>query len=225
MKYDAESIKKRKSISNKVKKIVFIFMIILLYNLTLIYISYMNKYDAPTFFNFKAFVISTGSMRPELDIDDVVIVEACDEKDLHVGNIITYWSDDEIITHRIVNISNDKVKKYYTKGDNNNVGDKQYVTYSDIEGKMVFKIPGLGKLFNNIKEGVVVILVLLVILVLYLNNIGSKELSKKRRKIKKYEDDKYKAAKKMREANKLEGIDGSIKEKSIIEKKEEVLAK
>ncbi len=66
MKYDAESIKKRKEINNRIKKIVFIFLVIILYNIVLLYMSYIDKYDTPSFYVYKAYIISTESMEPEL---------------------------------------------------------------------------------------------------------------------------------------------------------------
>ena len=53
MKYDIDSIKKRKEINNRIKKTVFIFIIILLYNIVLLYMSYIDKFDTPSFYIYK----------------------------------------------------------------------------------------------------------------------------------------------------------------------------
>lgn len=193
MKYDIDSIKKRKSINNRIKKIVFIFIIIMLYNITLLYMSYINKFETPSFYIYEAYVITTNSMEPELKKDDVIIIKKCKEEDLKVGDIVTFKKEGEVITHRIVEI--DKVGnteiQYITKGDNNNIEDDEYITYKDIEGIKVLRIPYLGKIVNSLKSGIIVILIVLIFLVLYLNKIEMKEKSEMRREKKRIEDKKF----------------------------------
>lgn len=193
MKYDIDSIKKRKCINNRIKKIVFIFIIIMLYNITLLYMSYINKFETPSFYIYEAYVITTNSMEPELKKDDVIIIKKCKEEDLKVGDIVTFKKEGEVITHRIVEI--DKVGnteiQYITKGDNNNIEDDEYITYKDIEGIKVLRIPYLGKIVNSLKSGIIVILIVLIFLVLYLNKIEMKEKSEMRREKKRIEDKKF----------------------------------
>ena len=54
MKYDIESIKRRKDINTRIKKIIFIFLVIILYNVVLLYMSYIDKFDTPSFYIYKA---------------------------------------------------------------------------------------------------------------------------------------------------------------------------
>lgn len=192
MKYDVDSIRKRKKINNRIKKIILIFIVILLYNLTLIYMSYINKFESPKFYKFEAFVITTSSMENTLSKDDAIIIEKCKEEDLHKNDIITYKINDNIVTHRIIDITDDKVKQYVTKGDNNNIPDNEHITYENIEGKMIFKIPKLGKILGIIKNGIIIILAIIIFLIMYLNSIDTKENSKRRRLIKKRNDEKIK---------------------------------
>lgn len=194
MKYDIESIKKRKSISNRIKKIVFIFIIIMLYNITLLYISYIDKFETPNFYIYSAYLISTSSMEPTLNEEDIIIIKKCKEEELEKGDIITYKIDDgNIITHRIIDILDEDSgeKKYVTKGDNNNIEDSEHILFSEIEGKMIIKIPRLGKVLNVLKNGIVIILVILIALIIYLNRLDMKEKSEMRREKKKIEDQRY----------------------------------
>lgn len=194
MKYDIDSIKKRKNINNRIKKIVFIFIIIMLYNITLLYISYIDKFETPSFYIYEAYVIDSKSMEPTLKQDDVIIIKKCEEKDLKKDDIITYKANGEIVTHRIMDIIQEQItgeNQYITKGDNNNMEDASYVLFSEIEGKMIIKIPGLGKLLSVFKDGIVIILVILIFLIVYLNRIEMKEKSEARREKKRIEDKKF----------------------------------
>ena len=192
MKYDIESIKRRKDINTRIKKIIFIFLVIILYNVVLLYMSYIDKFDAPSFYIYKAYLISTESMEPELKKGDAIIIKKVSEDQLRVNDIVTFKINGEIITHRIVRIDDVNSEKFYiTKGDNNNVEDSDELRFSDIEGKQIIKIPHLGNIVAGLKNGIVIILVVLIALIMYLNRIEMKEKSEARREKKKIEDEKF----------------------------------
>ncbi len=190
MKYDIDSIKKRKEINNRIKKTVFIFIIILLYNIVLLYMSYIDKFDTPSFYIYKAYIISTESMQPTLKKGDVIVIKKVDKKDLRIDDIITFKVKGEVITHRIVEI--DEVNgTYKTKGDNNNIIDDVNLLFEDIEGKEIIKIPHLGNIVSGLKNGIIIILTILICLIIYLNKMEMKEKSNARREKKKIEDQKF----------------------------------
>ena len=192
MKYDIESIKRRKDINTRIKKIIFIFLVIILYNVVLLYMSYIDKFDTPSFYIYKAYLISTESMEPELKKVDAIIIKKVAEDQLRVNDIVTFKINGEIITHRIVRIDEVNSEKFYiTKGDNNNVEDSDELRFSDIEGKQIIKIPHLGNIVAGLKNGIVIILVVLIALIMYLNRIEMKEKSEARREKKKIEDEKF----------------------------------
>lgn len=192
MKYDIESIKRRKDINTRIKKIIFIFLVIILYNVVLLYMSYIDKFDTPSFYIYKAYLISTESMEPELKKGDAIIIKKVAEDQLRVNDIVTFKINGEIITHRIVRIDDVNSEKFYiTKGDNNNVEDSDELRFSDIEGKQIIKIPHLGNIVAGLKNGIVIILVILIALIMYLNRIEMKEKSEARREKKKIEDEKF----------------------------------
>lgn len=192
MKYDIESIKRRKDINTRIKKIIFIFLVIILYNVVLLYMSYIDKFDTPSFYIYKAYLISTESMEPELKKGDAIIIKKVAEDQLRINDIVTFKINGEIITHRIVRIDEVNSEKFYiTKGDNNNVEDSDELRFSDIEGKQIIKIPHLGNIVAGLKNGIVIILVVLIALIMYLNRIEMKEKSEARREKKKIEDEKF----------------------------------
>mgnify|MGYP003186381641 FL=1 len=191
MKYDIEDIQKRKELHVRIRKLVYIFLVIILYNIVLLYMSYIDKFDTPSFYIYKAYVITTNSMEPELKKDDVVVIKKAKADNLKQGDIVTFKQNGETITHRIVQIDDiEDGKLYITKGDNNNVQDEQGLRFDQIEGKLVIKIPQLGKMVASFKNGIIIVLVLLISAIIYLNRITAKERSNIRRAKKKLEDNK-----------------------------------
>lgn len=191
MKYNIEDIQKRKELHARIRKLVYIFLVIILYNIVLLYMSYIDKFDTPSFYIYKAYVITTNSMEPELKKDDVVVIKKAKADNLKQGDIVTFKQNGETITHRIVQIDDiEDGKLYITKGDNNNVQDEQGLRFDQIEGKLVIKIPQLGKMVASFKNGIIIVLVLLISAIIYLNRITAKERSNIRRAKKKLEDNK-----------------------------------
>ena len=186
MKYDIESIKKRKQKIKKIKKIIDIVMVIVIYNIVLVSISCMNKIEPITILGCRAYIIISNSMEPIIKKGDIVITKAAKAEDIKVNDIITYKKKDETITHRIINIENNgKEIMYTTKGDNNNIEDIERILYNDIEGKYIIKIPLLGKILLILENKIVFLILVLIVLILYFYNIKIQERREIRREKKK----------------------------------------
>lgn len=88
--------------------------------------------------------IATGSMEPEISVGDMVVV-ADWQRDLAEGDVIAYAHDGKTIVHRITEIvQQPEGTAYITQGDANNAPDADPVQPSQIEGKVVARIPALG---------------------------------------------------------------------------------
>ena len=92
-------------------------------------------------------------MVPTIKIDDAIVVKRVDNDKYKVGDIITFASKDTnyeglAVTHRIVEKHklDDKTSVYTTKGDNNQVIDPVSVKTDAIYGKVLFKVPKVGKI-------------------------------------------------------------------------------
>ena len=107
---------------------------------------FVLAYFVSGFFRFYAIAVATGSMKPNINVGDVVIVDQdIDYKDLKKGEVIAYKYDNIVVVHRLCDIVVIKDDYYfYTKGDANNAMDN-YIIYPDtIIGKVEVKVPYIG---------------------------------------------------------------------------------
>ena len=183
MKYDEDSIRKRKKRANTLGKILYIILIILIYNLVLVGISFISKHDFNGFFGYKAYNITTNSMEPTINIGDIIIVKKVNNEDkLKNGDIISFRKNDEVVTHRIIDITETNgEKRYITKGDNNNIPDLEKLSFSQIEGVKVISIPYLGRIVEFLENQIIFLIVILIILIIYLYRLNKTEKSELRR--------------------------------------------
>ena len=92
----------------------------------------------PMPFGFGAGVVLSGSMEPEMGINDLIIV--CQSDAYAVGDVVVYQSGRMPVVHRIVSLDE---KTVVTKGDANNATDEP-ISPSDISGKVIGCLPGAG---------------------------------------------------------------------------------
>jgi len=190
MRYDLESINKRKENAKTAQKIIEIIAIILIYNIILIAISTEDKVNLINMFGYKSYVIKTNSMEPTINVNDVVITKQIKQEKIKVGDVITFLQDGEVITHRITKIDDGEKIQYTTKGDNNNIEDTFKITYENIEGKHILTIPHLGKVVQILENKLVFLIILLIILIFLFIQLQNQEKMDNRREKKKIEDKK-----------------------------------
>ena len=189
MKYDIESIEKRKKKEKIFRNILKIVLIILLYNIILLGISTIDNNEGSGFCGFKSYIITTSSMEPDIKTGDVVICQKTDAKDLKEGDVITFNKNGEVITHRIIKIeTNDEINYYITKGENNTLEDNEIVEENQIKGKMIIKIPKMGIFIKALSNNIILLIILLVILILSFIKILVSEKRDDRREKKKIEE-------------------------------------
>lgn len=98
---------------------------------------------------YGAYVIVSPSMVPSIKVQDAIIIKREDE--YNIGDVCTYLSKDPryfgiMITHRIIGTDiNEKGEKVYIfKGDANYSADQMAVSYNQIYGKVVMRVPKIG---------------------------------------------------------------------------------
>ncbi len=101
---------------------------------------------------FGLYTIISPSMTGTLNVYDVAFTMRVDTNKLKEGDIITFYSTNSFfggtpITHRIIEIVDvpDSGKMFRVKGDANPKADEEKVIPSNVVGKVLFKIPQLGR--------------------------------------------------------------------------------
>lgn len=92
-------------------------------------------------FGYIPTVVISGSMIPTLQINSVSIVRECAAWEVTTGDIIVFWEDMLLgnVIHRVVEVKTENgVRKFVTKGDNNPTRDFGYVTEDMLVGKVVY---------------------------------------------------------------------------------------
>lgn len=109
----------------------------------------------------RMFVISSGSMRPTLAVGSVILTHLSDTYD--VGDIISFYRDKQVITHRITQVmSENNTTQYKTRGDANQQPDSQLVNHDQILGKTLIIIPLIGYIVSWVQQpmGVVTLIII-----------------------------------------------------------------
>lgn len=141
---------------------------------------------------YSAYVIVSPSMVPTINVNDGVVVQRVDKQGkLNIGDIITFSSRDIrysglTITHRIVGkqtIQNGSLV-YRTKGDNNKSEDSSLVSFGDIYGKVLFKVPSVGIIYKFVTNpfGFIISIIIPIIVILVINIVKVKQLVDEERK-------------------------------------------
>lgn len=99
-------------------------------------------------FKYKPISIMSNSMYPVIKRGDIAVIEEKSIEELNnlkKYDIISYRLDNIVVVHRIIAIEkhNNQIL-YITKGDNNNMADKEKVKPNQINGVVQIKIPALG---------------------------------------------------------------------------------
>ncbi len=89
--------------------------------------------------------VLSGSMLPRLPVGSVVVDRPVDPGALRVGDIVTYASGRNLITHRVAAIKQSPTGPVFTtKGDANRTADSEPVQASQIRGRLWYDVPYIG---------------------------------------------------------------------------------
>ncbi|MBQ6687126.1 MAG: signal peptidase I [Bacilli bacterium] len=134
------------------------------------------------------YTIISPSMEPNLKVYDIIVDKRIDSvNDIQIGDVITFISTSNIssnktITHRVIDIiiDNNGNYQYKTKGDNNLSPDPAYAEYNNVIGKVLFKVPQLGRVqfFLANQGGWLVVVVIPAIIIILKDILKISKLSK-----------------------------------------------
>ena len=111
--------------------------------------------DSPSFFGYSLHRIMSGSMEPELVINDVILSkDVSDTSQVRLGDIVTFEGgsafDYKSVTHRVIVAPYDNGKGrvvVVTKGDSNDADDGE-IDFSTVQSKYLRKINFLSHIYN-----------------------------------------------------------------------------
>jgi len=131
------------------------------------------------------YVVASGSMIPELQVYDVLIVQGHEPfEDIEIGDIIVFnrpSDHNRVIVHRVVSITDDDPKTLRTKGDSNPAsipGTDFPITQEEYIGKVVYTLPQIGYVTQLLKPPINYVIIAVVIGVMILKQITKKKKEK-----------------------------------------------
>ena len=130
----------------------------------------------------KPYVVMSGSMEPQIQVGSMLL---CNTKyeydDIDVDDVIMYSNDGTMITHRVIEKSQDGL---VTKGDANEIADGFIVTAESFRGKVLLSVPKMGYVLTIIsgryvKFAIIAIMLIVIIASLLMRLVDKTEGSKK----------------------------------------------
>jgi len=132
------------------------------------------------------YVVASGSMIPELEVYDVLIVQGHEPfEDLEIGDIIVFnrpSDHNRVIVHRVVSIIDDDPKTLRTQGDANPAsipGTDFPITDEEYIGKVVYTLPQVGYVTQLLKPPINYVIIAVVIGVMVVKQITKRKKEKK----------------------------------------------
>lgn len=116
-------------------------------------ISVVIVFFSTGFLGFQPTIVYSGSMMPDIDTGDIVLIGDVTPESIVIGDIIQFRSENISIIHRVIEIyKSDGSFLFITKGDANDNPDSDPIVPDQIMGKVQFTIPKLGWVPIYIKE-------------------------------------------------------------------------
>ncbi len=109
-----------------------------------------------------ASVVLSGSMEPELSVDDLIIVKKTDK--FYEKQVIVYRSGGSLVVHRIVEIKTNEetgVTEYICQGDANGNAKDPPITADAIKGEVIGAIPKVGQVVDVLQDPIFTIVLML----------------------------------------------------------------
>lgn len=160
-----------------IKNTVFVVTFVILAVVMIITVTMRINGETPSVFGYSIFRVSSGSMEPQLQIGDVVLMKECDPMKLKKGDIVTYKGvygemAGKAVTHRVVKEPFKKGNDYYiqTKGDSSQVVDYD-VNINNVIGKLERELPFLSWLYGIFITPIGLLIIIFLIIAAFFNEI------------------------------------------------------
>jgi signal peptidase len=94
---------------------------------------------------FGIFVVTGGSMEPNIHKGSIVLVEPVAPSAVRVGDVVTFTAYDQVTTHRVIGVEGSSSGVgFRTKGDANEVADPELKTFPGKVGLLRASVPLVG---------------------------------------------------------------------------------
>lgn len=140
--------------------------------LALLLVAVFAGLAAPHVLGWKYGILRSGSMSPAMPAGAAIVVAPAGVGDIAPGDVITYRSSINsglLVTHRVEALTTDERGRtaFVTKGDANAHPDTGVVTGDRLMGKVIFSVPGVGYIVQQLQTtlGFVILLLLPTLLI------------------------------------------------------------
>lgn len=168
----AAKLRKALNIAKIVKNIVCWTLVAVLVFIVITFLLARVNGGTPSVFGYTLHRIETGSMEPELHVEDVILCkDISDVKEVQAGDIITFQGgarfDNRKVTHRVQTAPYlDDAGEWVlvTKGDANEIDDGE-IKFDKVESKMLQKVEALRILYSFFFSpwGLIIFIALLIL--------------------------------------------------------------
>ncbi len=131
------------------------------------------------------YVVASGSMIPELQVYDVLIVQGHEPfEDIEIGDVIVFnrpSDHNRVIVHRVVSIIDESPKTIRTQGDANPAsipGTDFPITAEEYIGKVVYTLPQVGYVTQLLKPPINYIIIAVVVGVMIVKQMAKRKSGK-----------------------------------------------
>ena len=144
---------------------IFLCLSVIIFIGTIIFSSLGGSKPDAFILGHKPFIITSGSMAPELPVNSIVLIKQTSFDSVKVGDIISFKSDnyDLPICHRIAKITD---QGFITKGDNVDIPDQEIVTSEKLLGKLIFKTSFFASYITFVQQRGVLLGVILPVIII-----------------------------------------------------------
>ena len=97
----------------------------------------------PRIAGFEIYEVVSGSMEPEIPVGSVLYVKPVEPKTVKENDIIAFREVDDVVAHRVVT-NRTGIGEFVTKGDANNVEDRDPISYDAVVGRVEMHLPVFG---------------------------------------------------------------------------------
>ena len=121
--------------------------------------------DVKNLVGFSYFTVMTPSMQSVIPVGSLIITRRTDAHALQIGDVITYFSANTTVTHRIVDILYQDGIEFQTKGDDNHSVDPDPVSVERVIGRVVFHVRYIGHAMLFMQQRIVWVLGIFLLLI------------------------------------------------------------